>query len=531
MRTTARHAPDNAAGGGQATRESTPATAQIDSSARVLRMNAWAQRIDGSDRMVAQRQQVQALAHPPQQAAGTGVVQRELDEDEQDDLRQFLRERYEDPEDPPTWFQNAVFDYLGNNYDTLQEAIDAIEDAEKAVFEEQEQTRHAVALDSSSLPATSGLRGTGVPSASALVDDEDAYTALLDAFEQNPATASTSSSSHAVHHGDEKKTNSNDMDTPVVDDTAPAPVYAGFRQMAAALQKEKRKKYAAPKKSALHALIELTKKHPGTPPPELVAEASALVVRFQAAYQNGVAISETFALPNKIKLEADELAILNHVAQNLKCLADMDWARPAGIIATSYGTSSAADSTGKTHTLGQGGKTVTGRIGSKTGEAAFTMDAAIALNTIYGLTFKNAFIAGHLVTRWAGGKAADNNLAPLTGYFNQGLIRTPESAAEGMMRNDEVMSYSARAIYGRAGNDGSSVTFAKKDLDLIPTAVHVVVTRMALQVDGNAENIAHWNVEKTSRFNQNVALSLANVKAAATRGASGDSTSSSSEEM
>ncbi|MFB9243027.1 hypothetical protein IV454_26065 [Massilia antarctica] len=254
-------------------------------------------------------------------------------------------------------------------------------------------------------------------------------------------------------------------------------------------------------------------------------------MRFQAAYKNGVAISETSGLPNKTKLEADELAILNHVAQNLKRLADMDWARPAGIIPTSYGTSSAADSTGKTHTLGQGGKTVTGRIGSKTGAAAFTMDAAIALNTIYGLTFKNAFIAGHLVTRWAGGKAADNNLAPLTGYFNQGLIRTPESAAEGMMRNDEVMSYSARAIYGRAGNDGSSVTFAKKDLDLIPTAVHVVVTRMALQADGNAENIAHWNVEKTSRFNQNVVLSLANVKAAATGGASGDSTSSSSEEM
>ncbi|WP_157778659.1 hypothetical protein [Massilia violaceinigra] len=533
MKTNAPNVADTAAGSGQAIRQLTPAAASIHNSARAVRMTDWAQRIDGSARMVSQRKQAQALVPPPLRPAGVAaaplVVQRELDSDALENLMQFLSDRYEDPDDPPTWFQNAVFAYLGSQYDTYQEAIDAIKEAELAVTmqaqQEQGQATHASASSSSAL----GPDATGVPSSSSMMDDDDdaAFAAILDTYEQNTANAAASPSSHVLRPGEEQKSASDDTDNAAADDAALAPVYPNFGQMAAALQKDTRKKYAEPKKAAIGALIELATTYPHTPSPQLVAEASEYVVRFQAAYKKGIEIAETPSLSNKKKLEADQVTILNDIAQGLKRLAGMNWARPAGIIATFYGTSSAADSTGTTHTLGQGGKTVTGRTGSRTGEAAFTMDASIALNTIYGLGFKNAFIAGHLVTRLAGGKAIDSNLTPFTGFFNQGRIRTPESTAEGLMRSDEVMSYSARATYGRTSADGSSVKFAQEDLNLIPTSVRVVVTRMGLAPGGNAENIVDWSVETETRFNEDVHLSLANVRAPA----KDDSASSSSAAM
>ncbi|MDQ1829276.1 hypothetical protein [Massilia scottii] len=526
MKTNARNLSEPAAGGRQAIRQLTPAAAPIHNSARALRMTDWAQRIDGSARMVAQRQQAQALVHPPLRpavpAAAPLVVQRELDDDALENLMQFLSDRYEDPDNPPTWFQNAVFAYLGSQYDSYQQAIDAIEEAEYAASMQAQQEQGQATYASSSSASSTG--NTGMPSSSSMMDDDAALAAMLDAYEQNTVNAAASSSSHVLHQGDEQKIDSNDTDTMAADDATLAPTYANFGQMAAALQSDKRKKYAAPKKMAITALIELATKYPDNPSPLLVADASDYVVRFQAAYNKGVEIAETHGLSNKTILEAAQVTILTEITQGLKRLAGMNWARPAGITATSYGTSSAADSSGTTHTLGQGGKTVTGRTGSRTGEAAFTMDASIALNNIYGLTFKNAFIAGHLVTRLAGGKAIDSNLAPFTGYFNQGGIRTPESTAEGLMRSDEVMSYSARATYGRTSANGSSVRFAQEDLNLIPTSVRVVVTRMGLAPGGNAENIVDWSVETETRFNDDVHLSLANVRAPA----KDDSASSSS---
>lgn len=416
-----------------------------------------------------------------QQMVAVPVVQRVLEGEDIEELSHYLVRFFKTIVAPDLEIQNELFDYLCENYDTYE---DAKEKAAEEYYRLLDQRGMDLTEDKPKVKKEEGKKEEGKRekekehAASPEMEDDVLANIDLDEITFTAATYKTILENYSAINGFMRK-----------------------------------QKYKEIRTDALQTLNILRQKDNISPlPKSIFTQLSAITVKFLAANEAAIDYSDAKSLANKNNLEEAQKGIMRDCVKEFKVIAGIDFRRPDGIIRTPGALTTKTDSRGKSHQLGTGYAVITGLLGSRSGDGANTMTASVALNEIYRLTLKNAFVAGHLVTKGAGGKGENDNLAPTTGYFNQGGIRTPESRAEGLMRQDKVLSYSAQAVYGRSHNDGSEVDFHQKDLEMIPKHINVKVVELGLKQDGDPTKLADWTTEVKTHFNNSVVHDLSAVE-------------------
>ncbi|TDX02346.1 hypothetical protein [Dinghuibacter silviterrae] len=444
-----------------------------------------------------------AVSRPP-------VAQRVLDEDDTDRLRGLITEFFDSMAHPPDQdLQNEFFDELVAGYDAIEEVPMPFDEA-YAQFMSARVT--APAPSSSSSPSLTTFSSSTSSTSSVKKEPKESKQEAYAISAEDEALFSSMDLSSFGRTTDATTTTSSSSS--VLVSPAPAPAYTSVVEMQAALNTGLRGqlKYKELKAAVLEAAEAIVKKSKVEPlPREAIAELSAATGAFLDANAEGQRIAGQKALPNKRNLEAAEKDKMQAAIDQFRKVLGVEFRRPVDMLETPGATVTKTDAQGGTHTLGTNNTIVTGKIGAAKGRDAHTMSASIYLTKQYGLTGHNAFVAGHLVTKGAGGKDNDENLTPIASGFNQGGLRTPESEAEKMMRANKVLSYAATANYGRAGKDGSLVPFAAKDLEMIPTSITVKVVERGLRAGGDPTTIVDWSEELRVAFNEPVPFSLRDV--------------------
>ena len=288
-------------------------------------------------------------------------------------------------------------------------------------------------------------------------------------------------------------------------------LYTSFLEMSQSINKKKNpQSFSESRIRCEEALLILNKKNP-EPNSALINKASELTNLYLKSNLRALYYTNKKCLPSKKDHRENEIKFMNSLAGGFEQLAHTATEKPISTERKSGGTIEINDRTGKGHTLGLSYEIKTGQAGRGEGSDANGMTASEYLSNVYGLMEKNSIIAGHIVTRMAGGRADDNNLSPFpSGDFNQKAIRTPESKAEGLLRQDKVIEYSAKVNYGRTSDDGSSVGFNKEDLKLIGTSVSVKIDELKLKDGGDGKIISDWEFAK-NHFDSTLPISLGNI--------------------
>jgi len=141
--------------------------------------------------------------------------------------------------------------------------------------------------------------------------------------------------------------------------------------------------------------------------------------------------------------------------------------------------------------------TITGSDGARRGEDAGGSPASNYLRAKYPRSSVE-FVAGHLVTRKAGGPARTENLAPFTNEFNTGPMREPESYAEKLLRSDKVIKYESDVVRFNPG--ALMLVLRDKDRDLVADKLEVAVTELELKEGGDPEKIEDWTEERNKKY-------------------------------
>jgi hypothetical protein len=108
------------------------------------------------------------------------------------------------------------------------------------------------------------------------------------------------------------------------------------------------------------------------------------------------------------------------------------------------------------------------------------------------------FVAGHLVTRKAGGTVHPANLAPFTGDFNTETMRKPEIEAEKLLASGNVIKYESDVV---SFGPFSLIAIIKSDVDrnLVAKELNVTITELGLKDSGDPAKIEDWTKVKQTR--------------------------------
>ena len=231
------------------------------------------------------------------------------------------------------------------------------------------------------------------------------------------------------------------LDTPQISAVAvaqpsmPAITFPSLRKSLDAWGGNKRMNHEA-RANALIAFDEILTLHP-KPNPDEIAPIVEGILAGQRAYIQVRGEQGSGTVNQRGRREAAETAITDGVRrlQGVKA-GEEKTVLPSGIIYDPAPQTVMKESEeGVKFEIGVHFGTTTGYEGAKRGEDAGGSPASNYLRAKYPRSSVE-FVAGHLVTRKAGGPARTENLAPFTNDFNTGPMREPESYAERLLRSE-----------------------------------------------------------------------------------------------